>query len=199
MSCMVKWIDSIASFGINKKNMEKLKQEIKTIPTSFDHDKYLEEYNYLDHLTSELDKLTCNFDQSILDKIVLWKVNRYAEFDQTTIQKLNNLPVDIIDDKYTEDLLLEMLETKGVKIAMASTILRFKNPKLFQIIDKRVYRILYGFPLKNTAVHDKAIKMYLQYLKDLKKICNKQEISFEMADRVFYMLDKDLNNEIKLN
>lgn len=196
---MVKWIDSIASFGINKKNMEKLKQEIKTIPTSFDHDKYLEEYNYLDHLTSELDKLTCNFDQSILDKIVLWKVNRYAEFDQTTIQKLNNLPVDIIDDKYTEDLLLEMLETKGVKIAMASTILRFKNPKLFQIIDKRVYRILYGFPLKNTAVHDKAIKMYLQYLKDLKKICNKQEISFEMADRVFYMLDKDLNNEIKLN
>jgi thermostable 8-oxoguanine DNA glycosylase len=193
----MKCIDSTWSFGIKKENMEKLKQKIRTIPTSFDHDKYLKEYSYLD-LTSELDKLTCNFDQSILDKIVLWKVNRYAEFDQNTIQKLNNLPVDRIDEKYTKYLLLEMLETKGVKIAMASTILRFKNPKLFQIIDQRVYRILYGFPLKNTTVHDKAIKMYLQYLKDLKKICNKQEIPFEMADRVFYMLDKDLNNEIKL-
>lgn len=174
-----------------------MNQEIMTIPSSFDHDKYLKEYNYLG-LTSELDKLTCNFDQSILDKIVLWKVNRYAEFNQNTIQKLNKLPADRIDEEYTKDLLLEMLETKGVKIAMASTILRFKNPKLFQIIDQRVYRILYGVPLKNTTVHDKAINIYLQYLKDLKNRCNKQGIPFEMADRIFYMLDKDLNSEIPL-
>lgn len=187
----------MTNFGMNKENMEKLKQEIKTIPTSFDHDKYLKEYNYLE-LTKELDKLTCDFDQSILDKIVLWKVNRYAEFDQNTIQKLNNLPVDRIDKKYTEDLLLEMLKTKGVKIAMASTILRFKNPKLFQIIDQRVYRILYGYALKNTTVNDKVIKMYLKYLKDLKNICNKRKIPFEMADRIFYMLDKELNNKISL-
>ena len=177
--------------------MKKLNPEIKTIPSSFDHNKYLKEYNYL-KLTKELDKLTCNFDQSILDKIVLWKVNRYAEFSENTIQKLNTLPDERIDEKYTKDLLLEMLETKGVKIAMASTILRFKNPKLFQIIDQRVYRILYGFQFKNTTVHYKAINIYLQYLKDLKNRCNKQGIPFEMADRIFYMLDKDLNSEIPL-
>lgn len=52
---------------------------------------------------------------------------------------------------------------------MASTLLRFRNPQTFQIIDRHAYQGLYGedYPLYSTSRLDKKIDMYFNYLDDL--------------------------------
>ena len=86
---------------------------------------------------------------------------------------------------------------------MASTFLRFRNPKLFQIIDQHVYRILYGkelsLPLGNSQSNKEEIcRIYFKYLGDLEKKCKELEIPFEKADRILYKADKRINKDVKL-
>ena len=101
----------------------------------------------------------------------------------------------------TGDILISLLSKnqKGVRLAMASTILRFRNPKVYQIIDQRVYRIIYGKELKYPESNiDLQIKIYLDYLDKLKEVCAKYSIKFEEADRILYKMDKEYNRDMKL-
>ncbi len=82
--------------------------------------------------------------------------------------------------------------------------IRFKNKNIYQIIDQRVYRVIYKdkkLKLK-THLNDKnlnhQIDLYIQYLKDLKKICRKLKIPFDKSDRILYMADKRINRNIIL-
>jgi hypothetical protein len=102
-------------------------------------------YNFQPELTPRLDAIDDDFTQDTLNEIVLWKVNRYALFNEKIIEKLNTISKKSIqlNKKETIELLELLLNTKGVKIAMASAILRFKNPYIYQIMDQKVYRIVY--------------------------------------------------------
>ncbi len=87
---------------------------------------------------------------------------------------------------------------------MASTILRFKNRNIYQIIDQRVFRIIYIDKKLKLKAHpseknlNSQIDLYLQYLKDLTEICEKLKIPFEKSDRILYMADKRINKDIPL-
>ena len=82
---------------------------------------------------------------------------------------------------------------------MASTILRFKNPNIYQIIDQRVYRFIYGKELKYSETNlNLQIIIYIDYLEKLKEVCGKYQIKFEDADRILYKMDKDYNKDLKL-
>ena len=81
---------------------------------------------------------------------------------------------------------------------MASTILRFRNPNVYQIIDQRAYRVIYGKPLPNSQNAEKNITLYFKYLCAIHIICKKKGVDFKTADRILYMLDKDVNRDIKL-
>lgn len=157
-------------------------------------------YNYQPLLTPQLDNLNGNFDQNTINEIELWKVNRYAQLDKGTINLLN--PIDknqqTSDLSIDQPLLRNLLKTKGVGLPMASTILRFKNPSVYQIIDQRVYRLLYGKELKIPSNIDKQIELYFKYLELLKSKCTQYNIDFSNSDRDLYQLDKKLNSEIKL-
>jgi len=151
--------------------------------TVFDNDFKIEqadsEYDYQLELTSKLDKFERPFDQQIINEIVLWKVNRFAFLTDQTLELLNK-----IDPKSTElnislttELLKALLKTKGIQLPMASTILRFRNKNVYQIIDQRVYRIINrDKKLKlNLYPNDKnlteQIELYLNYLSDLRIKC----------------------------
>lgn len=170
-------------------------------PTENDFD--ISSFKYQVELTKKLDKLNTDFNQEILNEIILWKVNRYAEFDNETITLLNKInPKDEnLQRQLTGDILLSLLskEQKGVRLAMASTILRFRNPKVYQIIDQRVYRFIYGeelnYPENNINLQ---IHIYLNYLDKLKEVCEKYSIKFEEADRILYKMDKLYNSKLKL-
>jgi hypothetical protein len=163
-------------------------------------------YNYQSELTQKLDKNILSFNQDVINEIVLWKVNRFAEVDQSTLKLVNNI-VSItgeINIEKTKEILKKLLLIKGIQLPMASTILRFRNNNIYQIIDQRVYRIIYeGQTLKLKTYPSKKnineqIDIYLNYLNDLRKICIKLEIPFCDSDRILYNADKRINKKIPL-
>lgn len=164
-----------------------------------------DDYNFQEKLTPELDNFAGEFNQDPLNKIVLWKVNRYAAFDKETIELINAIDPssDKLDKSFSKQLLKKLLKTDGVGLPMASTILRFRNPKIYQIIDQRAYRFLCGNHMKlptgkSEKGIDEQIDKYLEYLQELKNTCQQYSVPFEDADRVLYIADKRVNGHIKL-
>lgn len=164
-------------------------------------DKYYE-FNYQKSLTDKLDIIPTEFDQNKINEIVLWKVNRYVELTPEILNLINSIPIssDVIDEELTRKLITILIEVPGIQLAMASTILRYRNPKIYQIIDQRVYRILEGKKLNVKKDINSQITMYLDYLQKLKVETQRLNIPFDKADRVLYLLDKDkrMNKNIKL-
>ena len=78
---------------------------------------------------------------------------------------------------------------------MASTFLRFRNPVVFQIIDRHAYRAVYGrdYKLYTQTSLKKKIEVYFGYLDDLRSLCEKNGLKFETVDRVLYVFDKETN------
>lgn len=168
-------------------------------------------FKYQEELTTKLDAYSDNFNQEIINEIVLWKVNRYAKLPDEAFILLNKINInETLLTKEQENIARELLSVllnplnKGIQLPMASTILRFKNKNIFQIIDQRVYRVLYGEnlslkPYKSQQVVINEIEMYFKYLRDLKEKCNKLNIPFSDSDRILYLADKHYNKSISLN
>ncbi len=182
-------------------------EDSKNHKTIYDDDlEIIEEdndFNYQKELTAKLDNFNSDFDQNMLNEIVLWKVNRYAKFDKETLDLLNSIDRDSyeLDEKLTMQILRALLNTKGVQLPMASTILRFRNPKVYQIIDQRVYRIINkNLTLKSNRTNiNELIDLYLKYLEDLKIVCQVKGLNYKDADRTLYLADKRINKNIPLD
>ena len=146
------------------------------------------------------------FDQDMINKIVLFKVNRYAEIPASVLSELNqiNPKSRTINKKLSRSILNNLLMQKGVRLAMASTILRFKNPDVYQIIDQRVYRLIYGKKLsisssKTEKQRNIQIDLYFDYLDKLKQLCKDYGYKFSDTDRTFFYADKKYNKDLKLD
>lgn len=163
-------------------------------------------YNYQNDLTVKLDNTLQSFNQDVINEIVLWKVNRYAKIDDNILKLINDIDrtTGEINIQKTKEILKKLLLIKGIQLPMASSILRFRNNNIYQIIDQRVYRIIYErqtLKLKTYSSEkniNEQIDIYLNYLNDLRKICNKLEIPFCDSDRILYNADKRINKEIPL-
>jgi len=157
-------------------------------------------YDYQSELTSRLDSLSGNFNQSIINEIVLWKINRYAKIDDETMSYLNkiNETDKKINLSLTRKVLEKLLLTKGIRLPIASSILRFKNSSIYQIIDQRAYRLINDDELKIPSSIKDQIDLYLDYLLKLRDVCKNKNIPFKDADRVLYEVDKKVNKKIKL-
>jgi hypothetical protein len=161
-------------------------------------------FNYNEALTKKLDAIEI-IDQTIINEIILWKVNRYASIDKGTFLLINDAKsYRQIDCYFTKKLLTELLSVDGIRLPMASTILRFANPNVYQIIDQRVYRTLYGtelkLPLKNKKKgFNTEIETYLDYLNKLREVSEDLKISFKDADRILFLADKEYNKDVRLN
>ncbi len=162
------------------------------------HEKHktLESYGYQAILTPKLDNLNETFTQEIINEIVLWKVNRYVRLSDDILLSLNSIKLEDrkLDKEKTFKILSLLLNQRGIQLPMASTILRFKNPYIYQILDQRVYRILYGIPLSEIMKKNKKIEsqidLYISYLEKLQNACETLKINYNKADRILYMEDK---------
>lgn len=165
------------------------------------------EFYFQTELTQKFDEGFDKFNQEVLNEIVLWKVNRYAKIDDVTINLINEIDkfATEINFEQTKLILKAMLKVKGIQLPMASTILRFINKNIYQIIDQRVYRIIYKSKKLKLKMHpsDKnlndQIDLYLEYLRDLRAVCQKLNIPFDKSDRILFMADKRINKDISLD
>ena len=161
-------------------------------------------YEYQPYLTAKLDKIERALTQDIVNEIVFWKVNRFAQLDEPILSKINSISKgqSEVDPDLTGDILRVLLDkkTKGIGLPVASTILRFVNPFCYQILDQRVYRFVYsGQSLKIPSKIEQQIDLYLQYLKRLRLVCNQYNIEFKISDRILYQADRKLNQDHKLS
>ncbi|CAD7802558.1 hypothetical protein CHRY9390_00946 [Chryseobacterium aquaeductus] len=173
----------------NIKNLDNLKRLLSELP----------KFKYQKELTEKLDTKKDDFTYETILEIVLWKTNRFPEINDDLIIKINELRKGY-NESLSDNILIKLLDSKGFDLPMASTFLRFINPDYFQIIDQRVYRILYGKNLKIPFSKPKKIELYKKYLIDLKMICLEYGIAFSESDRILYLLDKhpEVNKEQKI-
>ena len=90
-------------------------------------------YKYQEELTDKLDAISSDFNQETINEIVLWKVNRYAELSEESLKLINSIPTtsDKIDINLTKEVLMSLINEHGIQLPMATTILRFRNPKIY--------------------------------------------------------------------
>ena len=166
-----------------------------------------EDYKYQLSLTEKLDRFSEElFTQELINEIVLWKINRYVAVDDEALRLLNSDEIKsaTINKEFTRHLILKLLGLNGIRLAMASTILRFRNPKVYQIIEQRVFRFIYGQELKlsTSASIDNMnaqIELYFQYLDKLRTISDKTGWDYSQLDRILYALDIKHNKEYSIN
>ena len=118
----------------------------------------------------------------MLNEIVLWKVNRYVSLTPGLLQDIRRMR-DLKPNQHRQGqaILKALLNIHGVDVAMASTILRFRNPAVFQIIDRHAYRAVYGsdFRLNTKSSTERKVCVYFQYLDDLVSLCAARGLAFE--------------------
>jgi hypothetical protein len=165
----------------------------------------LSEYAIYPALTDKLDTLKARgFDRETLYEIVLWKLGRFPELEDSLIEDLKS--VDKLRPKQhrkARELISRLLRTPGIGLPMASAVLRFLNPQTFQIIDDRSYRVLCPrkpkYPSKPRALNDHfvntSVEIYCEYLDELHRVASKN-LPFDLADRILYRLDILLGNSI---
>lgn len=157
-------------------------------------DEFRKKYKYKvePDLTKELDSIG-NRPMTPIDiyKITLWKVGRFPHIDENLLKKLNQLSsMEGLNENKTHAILDELLNCKGVRLPMASTYLRFRNPKVFQIIDRHMWFQVYHKDYKELSSNEERIRLYFMYLKDLRELCKKDNVDFTEADRFYFEKDK---------
>lgn len=156
---------------------------------------FKDSFNYQPKLTKQLDSASESFSQQLINEIVLWKINRYVELPKDLLESLNGIrSLRSGQHRDGETELRNLLACKGVRLPMASTILRFANPNVFQIFDRHICRAMEG---ECAAVSPKkpevAVEKYWKFLDDLVKLCKTLGIPFKSADRILYSFDKKEN------
>ncbi len=181
--------------------IEKLFKQANTTPQKIMD----EEYKYQPELTKKLDNLEIeDFNRELFYEIILWKLNRFPQIDDELLEELKSLSkLKPKDHRKSEKILKKLLLSKGIALPMAATILRFINPKVFQIIDDRTDRIIFGpnekacYPKTITKANlDIAIGVYFDYLDSLHIVCT-EDLPFEQSDRILYQLDIMLGNKLR--
>lgn len=174
---------------------------------NYNYSKIRERYTYPgdDEIIDRISK--CSGDnerenRDIINSIVLWKVNRQVNIGNlfVKIQKLEIKTLKYFNNKEQEikDVVGELLEVNGVRIAMASTILKMFYPDVFPIIDQRAYRELYDKEMPTWTSKQKWQEEYVNYVRDCHKYFNdycEGQITFTDLDKVLYQIDKEKDNE----
>jgi thermostable 8-oxoguanine DNA glycosylase len=164
-------------------------------------DEFLKDFTYQPELTNRLDNLRDEpFSQEIINEIVLWKINRYAQLPGDIRKELHELrSLRPEAHKQGETVLLKLLNCGGVDLPMASTILRFQNADVFQIIDRHAYRAVFGvaYPLYPASSEEQKVSTYFNYLDALHELAKSSSTRFRDLDRILYIFDKKKNGSLK--
>lgn len=156
---------------------------------------FLNGFNVYPELTEKLDSADWNFSQELINEIVLWKVFRYVKVPDELLVSLNGLRnLQPGNHRSGETELKNLLACGGVRLPMASTILRFANPNVFQIYDRHICRAMSAACDKVAPKKaEEAVEKYWFFLDELVVLCGRLGIPFQNADRILFEFDKAVN------
>jgi thermostable 8-oxoguanine DNA glycosylase len=155
------------------------------------------DYNIYPELTKRLDEFKGEFDAHTINEIVLWKLGRYVKLPESLLGQLDQLrELKTKEHRKASALVGKLQQEKGVQLRVASTLLRFANPDVFQIIDSHAYRAVYGTSYTQDTksfVAAQLTDLYFDYLDKLHELCEQKRFSFRDADRILFVFDKKEN------
>jgi hypothetical protein len=159
---------------------------------------FLNDYKFQPDLTKVLDAVDgLPLDQAMVNEIVLWKVDRYARISPEALSALNALSeLGPSLHRMGQLALTLLMRERGIDLPMASTLLRFRNPKVFQIIDRHAYRAVYGQDYRPPSNVEEKIDLYFRYLDTLIELAQARRIAFRDMDRILYVFDKKRNGAL---
>ena len=111
-------------------------------------------------------------------------------------QRINNLKfLKYGQHRDGREVLEYLLNVRGIDLPMASTILRFRNPNVFQMIDRHAFRAIYDedYPLYSTTPINNKITVYFKYLDTIIEMCERKNLDFLTIDRLLYEFDRKIN------
>ena len=143
-------------------------------------------------------------NRDIINEIVLWKMNRRPQVTEELIDAIFSLkeiktPLQALEDEKTAQVIEKLLQTKGMQLPMASTVLHFYYPEVFPIIDQRAYRELYAMDYPKTMTKIPMLtELYLKYIKDCWEYQQEKcpGIALSRIEKVLYQLDKEKGNKV---
>jgi hypothetical protein len=145
-----------------------------------DLSEFLSQYSYQNDLTPKLDAIAeVAFTQELVNEIVLWKVNRFVRLSEDLLRKIDAVKgLAPGEHRNAEALIDSLLRVRGVDLPMATTLLRFRNPSVFQIIDGHAYRAVYRkkFPLHTPSPPQRKIRVYFDYVDELIELCGRKAL-----------------------
>ncbi|CAJ3074542.1 hypothetical protein [Burkholderia pseudomallei] len=206
------------SVGALNENLERLRAKKaaeaaarrRAEPEPVDATALFSRYAYLPDLTEQIEARVEALsedespDRSMVYEMILWKLSRFVWFDDEALSQLSAArTIAPGQHRQAEPLLRALLSAKGARLPMASTFLRFVNPKAFQIIDERAFRMVLpdeeipkpGVGPRTKGYLDRCCTLYFRYLDALHAISS-EELPFSKSDRVLYQLDKELGNGV---
>jgi len=167
-----------------------------------DRFKYEDESDIMERIASATNT-NYRENRDIINEIILWKMNRMPHFDNELIDMIYSLedistPENAVKSEKTKRVVRKLLQTKGMKLPMASTVLHFYFPRVFPIIDQRAYRELYGDEYPQYIKLDAMVDMYMKYIEDTWRYQREKcpEIPYEKIDKILYQLDKEKGNKV---
>lgn len=132
----------------------------------------------------------------VLRRIALWKINRIIHVQESTLDLLNQI-------KQADDLTIEselsrraieaLVNSRGVRLPMASAFLKFIRPDVFPIIDARAYRAIYGQRIQG---HQYSLPIYLDYARRIREIAGTLDMPLSEIDEQLYCFDRQHNGRI---
>lgn len=142
----------------------------------------------------------------LIYRAILWKINRTINVSNELIERLfslTNLSFEENEEQVIE-VLKYLVNQKGIRLPMASTLMHFLNPNQFPVIDTRAYRAImlwknkkeYKFDIQNFSKQENVGKVYKEYVQLCREfyeeeISNREyNIDFFDIDKVLYMMDK---------
>ena len=186
--------------------MNDFKANMERLPAGESAADLLKKYRYQPELTAKLDALAPGrISHETLLEIVLWKTNRYPSIPESARRKVSVVRrLGPGQHRRGEKALRALLCIDYIRLPMASAILRFANPEVFQIIDVRALRVLlpserlpsYRPQTINERYLENCVNLYLSYVDAVREISG-PGMAFRDADRILYQLDKALGHSIK--
>jgi thermostable 8-oxoguanine DNA glycosylase len=131
-----------------------------------------------------------------LRQVSLWKSDRTLNVSDETLAKLAELSAKTnvtIDDPIVKEVLEMLMDSQGIGLPMASSIIKFINPNVFPIIDIRAYRALTG---KKANQSTYTVGNYIAYTKRLTAIAAEWGRPLRDIDEQLYCFDKEYNKTI---
>ena len=160
------------------------------------------EFSYNEPETAKLKKImkkNSAIDMNDIRRIVLWKYNRTVDFcdkEDAILEKLRKLKrkrLLKIHDPLIEEIIADLVKSKGIGYPVASAILKMIRPKVFPIIDRRAYRALTGDDFKAASCD---YNKYMEYTKCLVKLAERLDRPLSEMDEQLYEFDKKKNRKL---